>query len=58
MCISPTLFRVFTNDRFKVLEAVGEGVVGRDSEVSGLLYADEFIGVPDISEGLQHLEAD
>lgn len=40
------------------MEAVGEGVVGGDSEVSGISYADEFVGVPDVSEGLQHLEAD
>ena len=51
--LSPTLFQIFINDMLKVVEAVGEGVEVGDHSVSGLLFADDFVGMADTPEGLQ-----
>ena len=45
--LSPTLFQVFINDLLEVVEAVRKGVKVGDTEtsVSGMLFADDFVGV-------------
>ena len=50
---SPTLFQVFINDLLKVVKAVGQGVDVGESSVSGMLFADDFVGISDTPEGLQ-----
>lgn len=51
--MSPTLFKVFINDLIRAVEAVGQGApVGEDS-VSGLTFADDFVGISETPEGLQ-----
>ncbi|CAB1121568.1 unnamed protein product [Ectocarpus sp. CCAP 1310/34] len=51
----PTLFQVFINDLLNVVEAVRKGVKVGDTEtsVSGMLFADDFVGMSDTPEGLQ-----
>ena len=51
--LPPTLFQVFINDLLKVVEAVGQGVVVGKPSVSGMLFADDFVGMSDTPEGLQ-----
>ena len=53
--LSPTLFQVFINDLLEVVEAVRKGVKVGDTEtsVSGMLFADDFVGMSDTPEGLQ-----
>ena len=51
--LPPTLFQVFINDLLKVVEAVGQGVVVGETSVSGMLFADDFVGMSDTPEGLQ-----
>lgn len=50
---SSTLFQVFTDDMLKVVEAIGPGVNVGESQVSALLFADDFVGMCDTPEGLQ-----
>ncbi|CAB1106679.1 unnamed protein product [Ectocarpus sp. CCAP 1310/34] len=53
--LSPTLFQVFINDLLEVVEAVRKGVKvgGTETSVSGMLFADDFVGMSDTPEGLQ-----
>ncbi|CAB1119768.1 unnamed protein product [Ectocarpus sp. CCAP 1310/34] len=53
--LSPTLFQVFINDLLEVVEAVRKGVKVGDTEtsVTGMLFADDFVGMSDTPEGLQ-----
>lgn len=47
--MSPATFQVFINDLLKVVKAVGQGSEVGDTSVSGMLFADDFVG----PEGLQ-----
>ncbi|CAB1115185.1 unnamed protein product [Ectocarpus sp. CCAP 1310/34] len=53
--LSPTLFQVFINDLLEVVDAVRKGVRVGDTatSVSGMLFADDFVGMSDTPEGLQ-----
>ncbi|CAB1109340.1 unnamed protein product [Ectocarpus sp. CCAP 1310/34] len=51
--LSPTLFQVFINDLLEVVEAVRKGVKDTETSVSGMLFADDFVGMSDTPEGLQ-----
>ncbi|CAB1116628.1 unnamed protein product [Ectocarpus sp. CCAP 1310/34] len=53
--LSPTLFQVCINDLLEIVEAVRKGVKVGDTEtsVSGMLFADDFVGMSDTPEGLQ-----
>lgn len=51
--LSPTPFQVFHDKMLNIVEAVVQGVKVGKSEVSGLSYADDFVGVSDTREGLQ-----
>ena len=53
--LSPTLLEGFFNDLLEVVEAVRKGVKVGDTEtsVSGMLFADDFVGMSDTPEGLQ-----
>ncbi|CAB1103801.1 unnamed protein product [Ectocarpus sp. CCAP 1310/34] len=50
--LSPTLFQVFINDLLEVVEAVRKGVKVGDTEtsVSGMPFADDFVGMSDTPE--------
>ena len=41
------------NDLLKIVEAVGQGVEVGETSVSGMLFADDFVGMSDAPEGLQ-----
>jgi len=47
------LFQIFINDLLKVVEAVGKRVEVGTTPVSGMLFADDFVGMSDTPEGLQ-----
>ena len=42
---SPTLFKVSINDLIVVLESAQQGVKVGDDMVSGLMFADDFVGI-------------
>ena len=52
--LSPYLFKVHIDDMIVALEAAKQGVtLGKDT-VSGLPFADKFVGIPETPEGLQN----
>lgn len=51
--MSPTLFQVFINDLLTDVEAVGKGEEIGESSVSGLLFADDFVGISYTPAALQ-----
>ena len=54
--LSPILFSVFINDLLKEVEEAELGVeLNTGNRISGLLFADDFVGVSDSKENLQKL---
>ena len=54
--LSPILFSVFINDLLKEVEEAGVGVqLCNDRSMTGMLFADDFVGVSDSRENLQKL---
>ena len=54
--LSPILFSVFINDLLKEVEEAGVGVqLCNDKSMTGMLFADDFVGVSDSRENLQKL---
>ena len=51
--MSPTLFKIYINDLIRAVEAVRQGVQVGGKSVSGLMFADDFVGVSETPEGLQ-----
>ena len=51
--LSPTLFKVLTNDLILATESAQQGVKVGDDMVSGLMFADDFVGISVTAEGLQ-----
>ena len=51
--LSPTLFKVFINDMIKAVETTKQGVKVGEDMVSGLMFADDFVGLAETPEGLQ-----
>ena len=51
--MSPTLFKVFINDLILAIESAQQGVKVGDDMVSGLTFADDFVGISATAEGLQ-----
>ena len=51
--LSPTLFKIFINDLIAEIEAAKQGVKVGDDMVSGLMFADDFVGISGTAEGLQ-----
>ena len=52
--LSPTLFKVFINDMIRAVEAAKQGVKVGEDIVSGLMFADDFVGIAETPEGLQN----
>ena len=52
---SPNLFRVYINDMILIVavEAAKQGVTVGEDTMSGLMFADDFVGILDTPEGLQ-----
>ena len=56
--LSPILFSVFINDLLKEVEEAGLGVqLCNNKSITGMLFADDFVGVSDSREKLQKLMA-
>ena len=54
--LSPILFSVFINDLLKEVEEAGVGVqLCNDRSRTGMLFADDFVGVSDSRENIQKL---
>ena len=54
MCtLSPNLFKVHTNDTIVAIDAAKQGVKVGEDTVSGLMFADDFVGMSETPEGLQ-----
>ena len=51
--MSPTLFKVFIDDLILAIESAQQGVKLGDDMVSGLMFADDFVGISGTAEGLQ-----
>ena len=51
--LSPTLFKIFIDDLIIAVEATKQGVKVGEDMVSGLMFADDFVGISDTPEGLQ-----
>ena len=51
--LSPNLFKVYINDMIVAVEAAKQGVTMREDAVSGLMLADDFVGISEAPEGLQ-----
>ena len=44
--LSPNLFKVYINDMIVAVEAPRQGVMMGGDTVSGLMFADDFVGIP------------
>ena len=52
--LAPNVFKVHFNDMTVAIEAAKQGVtVGDDTAVSGLMFADDFVGISETPERLQ-----
>ena len=52
--LSPDLFKVYINDMIVAVEAAKQGVMtGGRYTVSGLMFADDFVGISETPEGWQ-----
>ena len=52
--LSPNLFSImYINDSIVAVEALMEGVTVGEDTVSGVMFADDFVGIPETPEGLQ-----
>ena len=47
------LFKVYINDMLVAVEAAKQGVTMGEDTVSGLTFADDFVGISETPEGLQ-----
>ena len=55
--LSPNLFKVYVRDMIVAVEAAKKGVTMREDTVSGLMFADDFVGISETPGGLQkHIE--
>ena len=50
--LSPNLFKAYINDMIVAVEAAKRGVTVGEGEVSGLMFADDFVGISETPEGL------
>ena len=50
---SPNPFKVYINDMIVAIEAAKQGVTVGEDTVSGLMFADDLVGISETPEGLQ-----
>ena len=51
--LSPNIFKVYIDGMIVTVEAAKQGVTMGEDTVSGLMFADEFVGISETPEGLQ-----
>ena len=51
--LSPNLFKIYINDLIVAVEGARQGVTVGEDTVSGLMFADDFVGISETPEGLQ-----
>ena len=51
--LSPFLFKIYMNEMIVAVEAAKQGVTVGDNTVSGLMFADDFVGISETPKGLQ-----
>ena len=51
--LSPNIFNIFINDLVVAVKAVKQGVTVGEDTVSGLIFADDFVGISKALEDLQ-----
>ena len=51
--LSPTLFKMFIDDLIRVVETTKQGVRVGENTVSGLMFADDFVGIAETPQELQ-----
>ena len=51
--LSPNLFQVYIDDMIVAVEAAKQGVTMGEDTVSGLMFADDFVGISETPEGVQ-----
>ena len=51
--LSLNMFKVYINDIIVAVEAAKQGVTMGEDPVSGLMFADDFVGISETPEGLQ-----
>ena len=49
--LSPNLFKVYINDMIVAVESAKQGVTMGEDTVSGLVFADDFVGISEKPEG-------
>ena len=51
--LSPNLFKVYVNEMVVAVEAAKQEVTTGEDTVSGLIFADDFVGISETRKGLQ-----
>ena len=51
--LSPSLFNVHMNGTTVAVEAANQGVTMGEDRISGLMFADDFVGLSETPEGLR-----
>ena len=51
--LSPNLLKVYIRDMIVAVEAVTQGVTMGEVTMSGLMFADDFVGISETAEGLR-----
>ena len=49
----PHPFKIYIHDMIEAVEAAKQGVTMGEDTVSGLMFADDFVGISETPEGLQ-----
>ena len=49
----PNLFKIYINELIVAVEAAKQGATVGEDTVSGLVFADDFVGISETPEGLQ-----
>ena len=52
-CTPPNIFKIYINDVIVAVETAKQGVTVGEDTVSGLMFADDFVGISETPEGLQ-----
>ena len=52
--LPPNIFKVCINDMIVAVEATKQGVTMGEDTVSGLMLADDMVGMSEAAEGLQY----
>ena len=56
--ISPNIFKVFINDMVVAVETAKQGVAMGEDTMSGLTFADDFVGISETPEGFAETDGE